>query len=1009
MSNKKVIIILSIFLISFFSAGLRAAPGTPLTVTIDKAPGQVDPTNSSPINFVVVFSSSVNDFTNENVAIGGTAGATTAVVTGSNTTYNVAVSGMTRSGTVNASIDAGKVHDADGNPNTASNSIEVNYDITPPTVTITSTATSPTKNSPIPMTATFSKTVTGFSLSGITVGSGAASNFVAVSGTVYTFDVIPSGQGTITVDIPAGVAQDAAGNGNTAAAQFSIIYDSIQPTITITSPTDGQAFTASSPVTVSGTASDNSLSKVEIKVGTGDWQPTSEIASWSIQVNLSEGPNTIYARATDTAGNAKEISINVTLDTTAPDSISNPQAATAVGSFFINNSWVNPPNTDFSYVLFKYSNGTELQKVYSSANYLNLKWQPHYTQNISAQTVDTSGIVNDMLVWFNATIPNNPPVQAHIGNKTVYKGQLLTFSISATDADSDTISYGTNANRGSFNSSTGTYTWTPGDGDAGVYVWEFNSSDSYGGTASEKIKVEVKNPLDLDLRLLEPIVVMDENGTSVGIWQDAHVGHIGKLIGYNSTFKNAADVRLVLDVTEIGNNATNDTYKVTLEQNESKSCPDGISVCRVKFEIGPEGVREGFFNFSLKIDVSGYIGQTPVFNYTNLTTRYLPIIPVFKIKQSDAAIAIVSEGRTTTITYVLEANGTVNMTNISIFDPLYPQKYFNISRYEVSGNTSRCYDEGQNQTPCSLSYKYPATTGALSRFKSEESEMGYPYIINMATFSAKDESGHLINDTDYVEICVNKCWRGNIPIEGTYVSRGGGGGGGGGGGIAPSEDINNIERREVREMDILSRTASTYVFRSADPVMIVAFESSTSENAVPVAVEILKNRSKNIKEDAPGKLYKYFNVFVGTGGFSKKVSKGVIAYRVNNSWLKENNIDPADISLYKWQGTWVKLDTEIAENRSNYTYYASLTGNFSSFAIAAAKEQKMGGAYASVLDIPAAPVEQNTTQAMANLSDDGSKHKIPGLSAVAILVFGIAGVIFHLKRNHKKFNRDVRK
>ncbi|VVB90126.1 Uncharacterised protein [uncultured archaeon] len=674
-------------------------------------------------------------------------------------------------------------------------------------------------------------------------------------------------------------------------------------------------------------------------------------------------------------------------------------------NFGVNWNWTKGANSDFTEVSVD-----GVFKENRSDNIYNFtEGKPHGTHTIQLREYNsTQGIYSD---WTNQTtiIPNNLPVQAHIGNRTVYKGQLLTFSVNATDADSDTIRYGTNANRGSFDSNTGTYAWTPGDGDAGVYVWEFNSSDSYGGIARETITVEVKNPLDLDLRLLEPIVVMDENGTSVGIWQDARVGHIGKLIGYNSTFKNAADVRLVLNVTEIGNNATNDTYKVTLGQNESKSCPDGISICRVKFEIGPEGVRDGFFNFTLKIDVNGYMDQTPVFNYTNLTTVYLPIIPVFKIKQSDAAIAIVSEGRTTTITYVLEANGTVNMTNISVFDPLYPQKYFNISRYEVSGNTSRCYNEEQNQIPCSMSYKYPATIGALSRFKSEESEMGYPYIINMATFSAKNESGYPINDTDYVEICVNKCWKGSIPIEGT-VSRGGGssGGGGGGGGMAPSEDINNIERREVREMDILSRTASTYIFRSADPVMVVAFESSVSENGVPVAVEVLKNRSKNIKEDAPGKLYKYFNVFVGTSGFSQKVSNGVIAYRVNNSWLAENNIDPADISLYKWRGTWVKLDTEIAENRSNYTYYASLTGNFSSFAIAAAKEQKIGGEM-SVPDMPASPDQQNTTQAIANLSADESKHKIPGLSAAVILVFGIAGVIFYLKRNHKKFNRDVRK
>jgi hypothetical protein len=100
---------------------LAATPATTVpTVTINQASFQADPTNASPINFTVVFSEPVTDFATGDVTLGGTAGATTAVVTGSGTTYNVAVGGMTRSGTVIASIAAGTAHDAVGNPNVVS-------------------------------------------------------------------------------------------------------------------------------------------------------------------------------------------------------------------------------------------------------------------------------------------------------------------------------------------------------------------------------------------------------------------------------------------------------------------------------------------------------------------------------------------------------------------------------------------------------------------------------------------------------------------------------------------------------------------------------------------------------------------------------------------------------------------------------------------------------------------------------------------------------------------------
>src|SRR5690606_16747922 len=94
------------------------------TVTINQDAAQADPTTNSPINFTVLFSESVTGFATGDVTLSGTAGATTAVVTGAGTTYNVAVSGMTQSGTVIATILAGVAQDAASTPNQASTSTD---------------------------------------------------------------------------------------------------------------------------------------------------------------------------------------------------------------------------------------------------------------------------------------------------------------------------------------------------------------------------------------------------------------------------------------------------------------------------------------------------------------------------------------------------------------------------------------------------------------------------------------------------------------------------------------------------------------------------------------------------------------------------------------------------------------------------------------------------------------------------------------------------------------------
>ena len=219
---------------------VTVAPAVTLTSTA------TSPTNTSPIPMTVTFSKAVTGFAIGDITVGGGAADNFVAVSGTVYTFDVTPSGQ---GAVTVDVAAGVAQDAALNNNTAATQFSITYDSVAPTVTLTSTATSPTKVSPIPMTATFSEAVTGFVIDDITVGNGTASNFVAVSGTVYTFDVTPSGQGAVTVDIAAGVAQDATLNNNTAATQFSITYDSVAPTVTLTSTDSSPTKTSPIPMT----------------------------------------------------------------------------------------------------------------------------------------------------------------------------------------------------------------------------------------------------------------------------------------------------------------------------------------------------------------------------------------------------------------------------------------------------------------------------------------------------------------------------------------------------------------------------------------------------------------------------------------------------------------------------------------------------------------------------------------------------------------------------------------
>jgi Ca2+-binding RTX toxin-like protein len=230
---------------------------TPPAVAINQSVSQVDPTTGANIRFTVVFSEPVTGFGDlaTDVTLGGTSGATSvAISTTDNVTFDVAVTGMTNSGTVTASIPAGAVTDLAGNPNTASTSTDntVTYvDIVGPAVTIDQAAgqIDPTNTSPITFTVTFSEPIVvgSFTAADVTLSGTAGATTASVSSTpdplVYTVAVTGmTNDGTVIAGIPAGAAQDLSGNPNAASSSSdnTVTYDITAPTVTV-SQAAGQA------------------------------------------------------------------------------------------------------------------------------------------------------------------------------------------------------------------------------------------------------------------------------------------------------------------------------------------------------------------------------------------------------------------------------------------------------------------------------------------------------------------------------------------------------------------------------------------------------------------------------------------------------------------------------------------------------------------------------------------------------------------------------------------------
>ncbi len=177
--------------------------------------------------------------------------------------WTPAVSGLSDSLTIRITAD----HTNLDGKNAKQARATVIKDTMDPTVTITSTAPNPT-NTTIPITITFSETVTGFLIGDITVGNGTAGSFSG-SGDTYTATITPAADGLVTVDVNAGVAQDRVGNPNESATQLTRTYDTNSLLVNITSAAPDPT-NAAIPITITFTRSVGDFDVGDITVGNGN-------------------------------------------------------------------------------------------------------------------------------------------------------------------------------------------------------------------------------------------------------------------------------------------------------------------------------------------------------------------------------------------------------------------------------------------------------------------------------------------------------------------------------------------------------------------------------------------------------------------------------------------------------------------------------------------------------------------------------------------------------------------
>ncbi|AKB37898.1 Cell surface protein [Methanosarcina siciliae C2J] len=243
-------------------------------------------------------------------------------------------------------------------------------------------------------------------------------------------------------------------------------------------------------------------------------------------------------------------------------------------------------------------------------------------------------------------------------------------------------------------------------------------------------------------------------------------------------------------------------------------------------------------------------------------------------------------------------------------------------------------------------------------------------------------------------------------IDVVKKSSSGSSGGGGGGGGSP-EPAKNVKVKELAQVFITNGKAIKFEFKkNATCIVYVGFDAKKNAGKTTTIVEELKGKSSLVSELPAGEVYKSFNVWVGNSGYatSKNIENPVICFKVENTWIGDENVDKASITLNRYSDKkWEQLPAKISGEDDTYLYFTSDVPGFSSFAITGTSTtaSEIVTENGTSLETRALQDDGNESTDMDTQEEQEGSTKFsdipPVYGIIGIFVLGLICVIIYLK------------
>jgi PGF-pre-PGF domain-containing protein len=252
---------------------------------------------------------------------------------------------------------------------------------------------------------------------------------------------------------------------------------------------------------------------------------------------------------------------------------------------------------------------------------------------------------------------------------------------------------------------------------------------------------------------------------------------------------------------------------------------------------------------------------------------------------------------------------------------------------------------------------------------------------NIITATITDQHNQVTSKT----ITVTRKEESSNSVSSSSKSSGGSRSGGGSAG----ENYKNILITETVREYINAEQKTCYQFNMENNiVMCINVTGLTNSGEITTKIEILKNTSSLVDNAPSDMVYMNLNIWMGNLGWatSKNIADATIEFKVEKSWVTQNNIDETSIQMNRYNnGSWDTLVTSLIDQDDKYLYFKSETPGFSSFAVTG-KPKPSGSAGEEGIVGDQTIVEESSTDTNTSTTDNISTEEKTGIPAPGMFI-----------------------